>query len=314
MSQALILKQQVPKLTQPVAMLDYLAQRFTYKTTAEWSEQMEQGCLRLDGAIMRRSATLQGGEVLEYQPLPFAEPPVNTNYSIIHEDDDLLVVGKPAPIPMMSIRKYHQHSLLILLERDFPNLKLFPAHRLDMETTGVVIFAKNSAAASHMGKQFLIKNVHKTYLAWVHGLFPKDLKFLKSFLQRLPNRPHFIEAESGLPAETLVECLEFHNNLSLLELKPLTGRTHQLRVQLSGKGFPIVGDKRYTDYPHCLDEFLQKGMSESLLQKLGADRQLLHAWKISFTHPNGNETEFEAPLPEDFKSVPRAGLEPARTV
>lgn len=305
---------------QSIPLIQYLSKRFTYKDQLGWEKEIDSHRIMLNGQVCSEQSSVKNGDSIQYFPTPYVEPAVNFNYEILDEDSDLLIVNKPAPLPVYPIRRYYQNTLLKQLQKDFKNQLLFPVNRLDLETTGIVVFAKNKTAAAHLAQQFQAHMVKKIYLAAVFGKYPSGLDQLESFLKKEEKRPHYYESFEGKHAVTRVEVLSQTFNFSLLKLEPATGRTHQLRVQLSAKGYPIVGDKRYHFDASVLDQFLSEGFSKELEFRLEAKRQMLHAWKIKFIHPiKQTEVYQEAPVPIDFQNflnekglVPRAGLEPAQ--
>ena len=200
---------------------------------------------------------------------------------ILHEDDDLLVIDKPSGLLSVPgktepdcaearIRAYCPATLLV--------------HRLDLPTSGVMIFAKNSAAQRHLGLQFEKRTSRKTYAARVWGEVQPDNGTINLPLKAdWPNRPRqMVDFENGKPSVTDWEVLRGDNKTTRLALFPQTGRSHQLRVHCLELGHPILGDRIYAH-----EEAFQ-----------AADRLQLHAQSLSIRHPTGGEwIEFEAPCP-----------------
>ena len=158
------------------------------------------------------------------------------------------------------------------------------AHRLDRDTSGVVILAKTPEVQLFLKKQFKRREVHKTYIAKVSGQLKLDAARLDLPLIRNLKRPTtFLVDANGKPAETFYKVLKTNGELSLVELKPTTGRTHQLRVHMKYLGHPILGDRVYGGEK--------------------ADRLFLHAEKLEITLPSGERKTFTAPVPTEFKDV-----------
>ncbi len=196
----------------------------------------------------------------------------------IYEDDNVLVLNKPAGLLSMAKGEFTLEPTL----EDYGLL----VHRLDRGTSGVVILAKNEATQKFLRNQFQERKAHKTYYAITTGI-PK-LKTAKIDLPIARNLKHpttFMVDPKGKPAETIYQVLKENNNLALLELKPISGRTHQLRVHLKYIGCPILGDKVYNkEHP--------------------ADRLFLHAGSLEITIPGketGERATFKAPLPTEFE-------------
>ena len=220
---------------------------------------------------------------------------------LIYQDKDLLVVSKPAGLPVYGIQ---EDSLMQELVKRFPELKEAGSlprygliHRLDKETSGLVLIAKNNQALSFFQKQFQERKVEKKYLALVVGhLIPKkgsiqtligrskkDFRKQKVFLPGSPQSGHQREAI------TYYSVKQEFPQFSLVELSPKTGRRHQLRVHLSWKQHPIVGDRSYGFKRQSSVKYLK--------------HQFLYAFSIKIKLMNGEEKEFVLPLPDHLKKI-----------
>lgn len=194
----------------------------------------------------------------------------------IYEDGNVIVLNKPAGLLSMAKGEYcpevtlEKYGLLV--------------HRLDRDTSGVVIMAKNPETQSFLRKQFQDRKTHKIYYAIVEGRPKLDAAHIDLPIARDKKRPTTFRVEpGGKPSETYYKVVRSSDNYSLLELKPTTGRTHQLRVHLKYLGHPILGDPVYGNKK--------------------ADRLYLHAAKLEITLPGGKRTTFTAPLPQEFNNV-----------
>lgn len=207
--------------------------------------------------------------------------------SIIYEDDNVLVLDKPAGMLSMTKGEYCPETTL----EDFGLL----VHRLDRDTSGVVILAKNEPTQKMLRKQFQDRKTHKTYVALVEGHPAHDRALINLPISRNLKRPTTFQVDqNGKAAETVYQVIATNGNSSLLELKPRTGRTHQLRVHLKYLGTPIVGDVVYGDWTRgdTLD-----------LSKHIAPRLYLHARELEITIPGDNggiRKTFVAGVPEEF--------------
>ncbi len=202
---------------------------------------------------------------------------------IIHIDDALIIVNKPAnllSVPGKALE--HADCLETRLRAEFPDTLL--VHRLDMATSGVMIFARTKAAQRHIGMQFEKRQIGKTYVAKVWGHVAKDSGHIDlPLIVDWPNKPkQKVCHETGKTAQTDWKVLERDNTISRVALYPRTGRTHQLRVHMLAIGHPILGDRFYATGPAFT----------------AADRMQLHACEITLRHPDGGaEMTFTSKVP-----------------
>ena len=212
---------------------------------------------------------------------------------ILFEDDDLLVLNKPAGLVMHPGAGHQQHTLVNALLAHCKDLsgiggKERPGivHRLDKETSGCLVVAKNDATHRDLSRQFAARTMTKIYLALVAGILRKRSGIIDKAIARHPvhRQRMSIARRQGRSAKTEYRVLRSGNDMSLLECTLHSGRTHQIRVHLHDLGHPVLGDKLYG------------GKRAGDFQ-----RQMLHAWKLGFRHPtSGEEMSFEAPVPPDF--------------
>lgn len=221
----------------------------------------------------------------------------------LYEDDSLLILNKPCGLVVNKSQTMKGFTLQdYLLEKiTLPQGDLDEqsqifvsraglAHRLDKETSGVIVVAKNSSALANLMLQFQSREVVKTYLALVHGEVSDPVIVVDAPIARNPrNRLKFAIVKSGKPSCTVVKLINKSEGFSLVSAEPKTGRTHQIRVHLAGLNHPVAGDPLY-----CPKRLLMPDLS-----RFG--RLMLHAWKIEFLHPNnGKKMQFEAKIPSEF--------------
>ena len=256
------------------------------------------------------SRVLQPGtQVTLLTPQSF-EPWVDEQVGVLFEDDFLLVLNKPAPLPMHPAGRHYFNTLTSVLERHHGHTKaLYPVQRLDRETSGVVVIAKTAETASQLAKQFRKNTVRKEYIAVLRGSLTPPLGVFDGALskQRVGEiRDHMVIADDGLPSVTGYEALAATGDYSVVLARPETGRRHQIRAHFAHAGFPLVGDKQYGGHPDLFVQFMKDADSvseEELRENFGAVRHLLHAWKLHFRHPHsGLEMTFVAPLPSEITS------------
>jgi 23S rRNA pseudouridine1911/1915/1917 synthase len=217
---------------------------------------------------------------------------------IIFEDDDLLVLNKPAGLVMHPGAGHQQHTLVNALLAHCQNLsgiggKERPGivHRLDKETSGCLVVAKNDTTHRDLSKQFAARTMKKIYLALVAGMLRKTIGTIDKAIARHPvhRQRMSIAQRQGRSAKTEYRVLGSGGGISLLECTLHSGRTHQIRVHLHHLGHPVLGDKLYG------------GKRAGDFQ-----RQMLHAWKLTFRHLRSGEImSFEAPVPPDFAEAMR---------
>lgn len=276
-------------------LLDFLERIFPHIPREEWDELFAAGRLRdADDAPAAQERVIRAGERFYRTQPESIEPAVSAAIEILYEDDAIVVLHKPAPLPVHACGRYHRNTLEHILSQVYAPEKLRPAHRLDANTTGVMVLARSRHVASRLQPQFARGEVEKVYLARVRGLPEAEHFFSEEPITdepgKLGSRALASAEEVGLAARTDFTVLaRLPNGTALLEARPRTGRTNQIRVHLWGLGFPICGDPAYLP-----DGQLGEGMTLSL----DADPMCLHAWRLSFVHPvTGSHLQMEAPQP-----------------
>lgn len=260
-------------------------------------ELIERGLIRVNGKPSKPSKGLAAGDRVEVIVPPGEEgrdSPGGTSLDIIYEDEDVMVVDKPAgltchPAPghpggtLTDALVAYYPPLAQVGERSRPGL----VHRLDRDTSGLIIIAKNEGARCNLASQFHRRSVFKEYLALVEGHLKPEHGFIEAPLTRgTGDRRRMVIAKKGREATTEYRVVGYSPSSSLLLVHPLTGRTHQIRVHLGAIGHPVVGDATY-------------GNPSDILR-----RQFLHAYKIGFQLPSSNQyVEFISPLPPELAQV-----------
>jgi tRNA pseudouridine32 synthase/23S rRNA pseudouridine746 synthase/23S rRNA pseudouridine1911/1915/1917 synthase len=204
---------------------------------------------------------------------------------ILHEDDAIIVLEKPEGLLSVATDFENRNTVHAMLKRQYHQRRVYPVHRLDRETSGVMIFAYTEKARDQLKTQFEEHLVDKTYYAIVEGEMAEKKGKWESYLEE--DDFYYVKSSyKGKLAETHYEVLKLSKNHTLLRLKPQTGRKNQLRVHCSEAGHPIVGDKKYG------------AMSNPI------KRMCLHAQKIAFAHPiTQKRLTFSAPLPDNFNRL-----------
>jgi RluA family pseudouridine synthase len=228
---------------------------------------------------------------------------IDTAFRVVHEDEALLILDKPSPLAVHPVGVYAELNLHTLLKKDprWAHTAMRFAHRLDAETSGVIIAAKTPEAARALGIQFMGGEVKKTYLATVFGA-PSEPEGEIALPLGHDESSGFqtvriVDLEKGEHALTRYRTLESGPRYSRLEVTPLTGRTHQIRVHLAAIGHPIVGDKIYIDLG-IFQHYVLNGIDAGMIERIGLPRLALHASAIEFTHPvTKKPVRYEAPMP-----------------
>jgi len=258
-----------------------------------------------DGRPARPSSPVRAGEtILLRRPAP-VEPEVPRRFDILFEDESVLVIDKPAGLPMHTTAKFWRNTLVALLRERYPDEQMEIAHRIDRETSGVLLIARNRQNASFLTRAFARRAVEKTYLALVKG-HPLDEGKIDLPLRLLDTKSRIMMGPakdgSGLTAVTQFRVLRRLPEHALCEARPLTGRQHQIRVHFASIGHPIVGDKLYG----AGEELFMRSCDEPLTPELlacfdGLPRHALHAHRLTFPHPVGKHAvTIESPLPADL--------------
>jgi RluA family pseudouridine synthase len=270
----------------------FLARHLSGASRKKIKKALDEGRIQINGMPVRRAGLLlSGGEQLSGTVEANPQAPAWT-LDILYQDACLLAVNKPAGLPSHRTSgdgPNAQDLAADMLDRtDNPPILL---HRLDQDTSGVLLLALTGAANRELARQFSAREVEKTYLALVAGNPPDQFEISNHLKAKSRGRTIAVHS-GGQPAQTLFTTLSRHHDIALVEARPRTGRTHQIRAHLAGEGYHLLGDELYGG----------PGFVEIEGQTVAISRHLLHAWKLRITHPTEDSTlTIEAPLPEDFK-------------
>ncbi len=273
---------------------------------------LKAGLVMVNGGARAAAYRVREGETVTVkvpEPAPSFLAPEPLDLDIIFEDRDLLVINKPPGLVVHPGAGHRTGTLLNALLHHCPDLAEIGevsrpglVHRLDKDTSGLLVAAKTALAHASLVNQFARRETKKTYLALVWGRLQDPEGRIEAEIGRHPSQRHKMTAHPrrGKAAATRWRVvLEFPGPLTLVELAPETGRTHQLRVHMASLGHPVLGDATYGGGVSRLAGAPKLKGLRPLVQ-----RQLLHAWKLSVTHPRtGERLSWEAELPEDFRTV-----------
>lgn len=268
---------------------------------------------RGDGRRPRSSMTVHVGDELILRRTARPEPPCPRTFEVLYRDDDLLVIDKPAGLPVHASAKFYWNTLTRVVAERFPTTPWQIGHRLDRETSGALALAGHKAAAAALKGAFEHKRAAKTYLAICHGQPPwpeagappltLDAPLALSGpgdATKLPGVRMVVRAD-GLPAVTRVNVIERAGPYALVACELVTGRQHQIRAHLAHAGFPIVGDKLYAHGDDAFMTFCDRGMTRDQALQFVLPRHALHAHRLRLPHPRtGAPIEVVAPLAWDL--------------
>jgi RluA family pseudouridine synthase len=235
--------------------------------------------LDADHQAVAATQLVRAGQRYVHRVPAVIEPAINARIEILYEDEALIVLNKPAPLPMHAGGRFLRNTLQYILNEVYAPQKPRPAHRLDANTTGVVVMTRTRSFAALVQDQFTQSTTQKLYLVRVAGLPQTDVFRCDAPIGDQPGKlgSRSVDTESGLPASTEFRVLQRDTDgTALLEARPLTGRTNQIRVHLWHLGLPVSGDLAYLANRQVGD-----------VQTLGVDSPplCLHAWQLTFIHP-----------------------------
>lgn len=310
-----ILSSKVPPTFHGKSLLEYLCGRFPYQDHETWEDLIRRGKVRVNGQKSSPIQPVHKGNVVSYASA-LREPPIDPTIVLVHEEDVFLAASKSGNLPCHADGQYVTHTFVHLLKEKLEAAGyhgfLGLAHRIDRETSGLLLVAKTLEALQRLTGAFERGEVEKRYLAWVRGTVKEEAFERRDPIGRDPGSSLSIRrkalpegTEGALAARTLFEVVERREDRTLVLCRPLTGRTHQIRVHLEAAGYPVVGDKLYGRKDEDYLDFIhrsKRGEPFDAAKKVGASRQLLHASRLTFAHPvTGEKVSYEAPLPEDMK-------------
>lgn len=300
----------------------YLASRFIDYSRSVLQKVIEAGAVEVNGRPVRASYKIRAGDKVRISlpPLHDATPAAeDIPIQVVYEDEYLTVVDKPPDMVTHPSRgnwggtlanaiQFHYDKLSTVAGEDRPGI----VHRLDRDTSGLIVVAKDDLAHRRLGLQFELRQVHKEYMAIVYGVPNRDSDYIEKpigFHPLVREKMAVRDAvDGGRDAVTFYEVVERFRGYALVRCKPKTGRTHQIRVHLAHAGHPLLGDSVYG--PHFKTKAGHLGdKGKEALTALG--RQALHAYLLALEHPRSGELmHWEAELPEDLLLL-RAALEAA---
>lgn len=279
-------------------LLDSLCERFTYHSRNEWIDRLTRGLVTINGNVADVQSIGHTNDKVVYHVENYSEPDVPTNFSIVFEDEEFMLVTKPAGTPVHHTGRIFYNTFTAIIRRDTGFETATPMHRLDRDTGGLMLFAKYAETASRFQKNLERILLGKFYLAVVQGIFPEGKISCDFPLREKPDdsiRVRMHRCEDGKECHTVFNRIAVvekdGKNFSVVEAELLTGRKHQIRAHLSELGFPIVGDRLYSHQGLYYEKMAHGGgLTEEDFSVLGAHSQMLFAYKAEVKLPYWKES------------------------
>ncbi len=277
-----------------------LAERFVHHSRTYFQYLIKKNCILVNGMPIKKKERLVAGDEVDIQFEALPEVLLQAEkifLEILYEDEEIIAINKPSGMVTHPAPGHHSGTVVHALLHHCRTLSSGSAvcrpgivHRLDKETSGILLAAKTTQAHQKLVEMFSRRELEKTYLAVCIGSFEGNGSIVEPIKRHPIRRKEMAIDVEGKPATSLFKVIDSDGIFSFIEVRPITGRTHQIRVHLKYKGFPVLGDSVY-------------GFS-SWNKKYGASRQMLHAHRLKFNHPiTGAAMNLEAPLPEDFHKL-----------
>ncbi len=302
-------------------LLSFLSGRFRYHGEDGWRRLVAEGLIGVNGEVATQDRALAEGDLVSYDTSGLPEPAVDAKFAILHEDADHLVIEKSGDLPVHPSGPFFKNTLWWLLRQERQSVHIMT--RLDRESSGIVVVAKNPSAAAKFAKANAAGLVRKKYIAIVSGSFPEGAFLASGTLSRREDsavrKKLFFEggmlpladigeertgekkdSAGAVEAKTIFRRLSSADGISAVEAELLTGRTHQIRATLNSLSYPLVGDKLYGVDDSLYLKFAGGGLDERDYRRLGARRQMLHSHEISFPSSDGSRIELVSKPPEDM--------------
>jgi len=283
-------------------VLAFYTRRYRHSTESEWRERIRAGAIRLDGEPVAATTVLRAGQVLSYARAPWVEPEAPRAFGVLHEDEHLIAVDKPSGLPVLAGGHHLENTLVALVRERFTGeVPPSPLHRLGRATSGIVLFARTRFALRRLTEDFAERRITKIYRALVQGVGLADETTIDVPIGRIDYAPTgklYAAARDGAASRSICRLLHADSDRlrSLVEVRIVTGRPHQIRIHMAAIGHPLVGDPLYVSGGGPVA--LVAGRRPPLPGDCG---YLLHAMRLSFHHPETRE-------PLDLRSPPASPL------
>jgi len=286
LNQGWIYREQVKPANAGQTLVAYYTQRYQHSSELEWRSRIAAGQVWVDGQVATAETKLRAGQALTYHREPWEEPEVPLAFEVLYEDGDLLIIAKPAGLPVLPGGGFLEHTLLWQLQLQYPEETPVPIHRLGRGTSGLMLMARSPRAKSNLSQQMRDRKICKTYRALVQN--PPDTAAMLpdrfTVAQAIGKVPHPVlgyiygATDAGQFSQSDCQVLQRNAQTTLLEVVILTGRPHQIRIHLAFMGCPLVGDPLYA--VGGVAQFIEGAMAVP-----GDCGYWLHAYRLGFIHP-----------------------------
>jgi len=274
-------------------LLSHLASLYPHSTADAWRQKLRNGEVTLDGVAATESESVRVGQTLVWHRPPWIEPDAPLYFEVLWEDAHLLAVNKPSGLPTLPGGGFMENTLLRLVQKRNPNAN--PVHRLGRATSGIVLFAKTSQAASRLFAEWNTARIRKVYRALAQNVAQHDVYEILTPIGLVPHPligSVWAANPRGKPSKSLARVISRGAGTTTFEVSLHSGRPHQIRIHLASIGHPLVGDPLYGSTGQPLEEL--PGVP-------GDGGYFLHAQYLDFQHPvSGDEIHLEAALPSEF--------------
>ncbi len=247
-NQGYVYQEHVQPRDQGLTVLAYYTQTYQHSSGQEWEARIVSGQILLNDYPTDPDTCLQTGQHLQYHRPPWQEPDVPLTFEVIYEDPDLMVIAKPAGLPVLPGAGFLEHTLLYQLQYRYPHKTPVPIHRLGRGTSGLMLLARSARARAHLSQQMRNQQIHKIYRTLVGSITTPDQFTITQPIGKLPHPSlGYVYGASltGLAAHSSCQVLRRHSSTTLLEVTIRTGRPHQIRIHLAFAGYPLLNDPLY---------------------------------------------------------------------
>jgi 23S rRNA pseudouridine1911/1915/1917 synthase len=281
----------------------YMAKHFPFFSRSTWQKRIDDGHVQVNERPLKCSSRLKSGDLIAMYAPPVEEPEVDRDIRVLWQEGPVMGVYKPGNLPMHENGPYRKNTFTEIVWQTLGR-EWSAVHRLDRETSGIVLCGATPEVRSSLAVALARRNVRKQYLAICRGTAAQDEWLCDGPIGDLRDSAIRIKkwvVPDGLPSQTFFSVEDRAGDAVLLRARPITGRTNQIRIHAAWHGHVIFGDKLYHRDESIFLEYYEKGATESVLERTGFRRLCLHATALEFEHPDTKKRcLIECPLPDDM--------------